>query len=253
MIKNKISHKCQGFEPNQLLYLNESLNDDVLKLKIKEIKRQIRSVMNGVASTSMNEKGLSYKVNYGVPFVILKSMAEKYEKNHELAQLMWCENVRELNILATFVQPFETFTVEIANSWIERITQSEQSEQICINLLQHVSFAKKLIMNWLERDEEMVRLTAWLLLARVANKLYPLSEDEILFILKNAKADIQRGKSTLFNGALLGLKRVGRVEKRYSEQIINEVNGYSLLDENVRLQICDDLKFEFEYYRQTSL
>lgn len=31
--------------------------------KLKEIKRSFRSVMNGVASTSMRQKGVEYKIN----------------------------------------------------------------------------------------------------------------------------------------------------------------------------------------------
>ena len=34
--------------------------------QLREIKRALRGMMNGVVSASMREKGLTYKVNFGV-------------------------------------------------------------------------------------------------------------------------------------------------------------------------------------------
>ena len=50
---------------------------------IKDIKGQFRLFMNGVASQSMREKGLDYKLNFGIELPRLKEIAARYEKNHE--------------------------------------------------------------------------------------------------------------------------------------------------------------------------
>ena len=63
--------------------------------QLKEIKTQLRMAMNGTASASMREKGLAYKLNFGVELPRLKQIAAQYEKNHELAQALWKENIRE--------------------------------------------------------------------------------------------------------------------------------------------------------------
>ena len=42
------------------------------KEQIKEIKKQFRLFMNGVVSQSMREKGLEYKVNFGIELPRLK-------------------------------------------------------------------------------------------------------------------------------------------------------------------------------------
>ena len=41
--------------------------------KVREIKRSFRQLMNGVTSQSMREKGLSYKINWGVAYTDLKT------------------------------------------------------------------------------------------------------------------------------------------------------------------------------------
>ena len=57
-----------------------------IKEQLKDIKTQLRLSMNGAVSQSMREKGLLYKLNFGVELPRIKMIAEGYEKNHDLAQ-----------------------------------------------------------------------------------------------------------------------------------------------------------------------
>ena len=75
----------------------ESLQDE-----IREIRKQLRLAMNGVISTSMREKGIVYKLNFGVPYPEIKGIARKHKPNGELAAALWKEDIREFKILATF-------------------------------------------------------------------------------------------------------------------------------------------------------
>ena len=60
-----------------------------VKEQLKDIKTQLRLSMNGVVSQSMREKGLDYKLNFGVELPRIKSIAATFEKNHDLAQALW--------------------------------------------------------------------------------------------------------------------------------------------------------------------
>ena len=48
-----------------------------LQEQIREIKKNLRGVMNGPVSQSMREKGLAYKVNFGVELPRLREMAQE--------------------------------------------------------------------------------------------------------------------------------------------------------------------------------
>ena len=47
----------------------------MLQNELKEIRTQLRLAMNGVISTSMREKGIVYKLNFGVPLPEIKQIA----------------------------------------------------------------------------------------------------------------------------------------------------------------------------------
>ena len=109
--------------------------------QLKEIKTQLRLSMNGVASQSMREKGLNYKLNFGVELPRIKAIAAQFEQEHSLAQALWKENIRECKILATMLQPADSFLPEIADIWIDAIPTIEIAEYLCMNLLQHLPYA----------------------------------------------------------------------------------------------------------------
>ena len=73
--------------------------------KLMTIKQSFRLLMNGPGSQSMRDKGLGYKLNWGVPFYELKKMAEEYGKDYDLAIELWKEDIRECKILATLIMP----------------------------------------------------------------------------------------------------------------------------------------------------
>ena len=84
--------------------------------------------MNGMVSQSMREKGMEYKLNFGIEYPRIKEIAAGYEPDHELAQALWKENIRECKILAGLLQPADTFYPEIADIWIEGMDYPELAE-----------------------------------------------------------------------------------------------------------------------------
>ena len=75
---------------------------------IKEIKSKLRLYMNGMISQSMRDKGMDYKLNFGIEYPRIKEIAAEYEPNHELAQALWKENIRECKIMAGLLQPADS-------------------------------------------------------------------------------------------------------------------------------------------------
>ncbi len=138
--------------------------------KLRTIKQSFRLMMNGPASQSMREKGLNYKLNWGVPIMSLRAMAKEYGKDYDLAIALFKEDVRECKILATMIMPPERMLPEIADVWMEQTTSQEIAEQLAFNLFQYVEFAPMSAFEWIASDKELYRLTGYQLLARLFMK-----------------------------------------------------------------------------------
>lgn len=138
--------------------------------KLMQIKQSFRLLMNGVASQSMREKGLSYKINWGVPVPELQKMALKYGKDYELAIELWKEDIRECQVLATLIMPAEHMSEDLVDVWMERLRTQEMAELLAFNLLQHLNFAPALAYQWIASDKDMYQLCGYQLLARLFAK-----------------------------------------------------------------------------------
>lgn len=113
-------------------------------MTIQEVKQSFRFYMNGVAAQSMREKGLSYKLIWGISFQHLQEMASEIGEDSSLACQLWKEDIRECKILATLIMPKAEMTKELAEEWLDTLTTQEMAEWLAFNLLRHLSFAKEI-------------------------------------------------------------------------------------------------------------
>ena len=135
--------------------------------QLKEIKTLLRLAMNGTASASMREKGLVYKLNFGVELPRIKEIASQFEKDHDLAQALWKENIRECKILAGLLQPVETFYPEIMDIWIEGMPTMEIAELTCMNLFQNLPYAPAKCLQLIADEREYPQVCGFLTIARL--------------------------------------------------------------------------------------
>lgn len=138
--------------------------DETTKQRILDLKKELRAYMNGVASTSMRNSGIDgYRVIFGVDVVRLKELASEYGKDHALAQELWKESVRECKILATMIQPVESFYPEIADIWVSDIKTQEMAEQASMNLFQYLPYASEKAFEWISDERVFVQMCGFLL------------------------------------------------------------------------------------------
>lgn len=143
---------------------------------IKDIKAKFRLFMNGVISQSMREKGLDYKLNFGIEYPRIKEIASGYEPSHELAQALWKENIRECKIMAGLLQPVDSFYPEIAEIWIEDMRYPELAEYTVMNLFQYLPYASEVVFRWMADERDSFQLCGYLLMARLLMKEKELNE-----------------------------------------------------------------------------
>lgn len=135
--------------------------------KLMQIKRSFRLLMNGPTSQSMAQKGIGYKINWGVPFIELKKMSQEYGKDYELAIELWKEDIRECKILATLIMPAEEMLPEITDIWMEQVMNQEMAEMLAFNLLQYVEYAPVIAYQWIASDKPLYQIAGHNILSRL--------------------------------------------------------------------------------------
>ena len=159
--------------------------------KLMKIKRSFRLLMSGPTSQSMTQKGLGYKINWGVPFIELKKMALEYGKDYELAIELWKEDIRECKILATLIMPAEKMLPEITDIWMEQVKSQEMAEMLAFNLLQYVDYAPAIAYEWIATDKTLYEIAGFQLLARLFANGQEANERGINEFLDQAEVALQ--------------------------------------------------------------
>ena len=196
------------------------INEDTHS-KLMAIKQSFRLFMDGTTSRSMAQKGMGYKINWGVPFHELRKMTAPYTPDYELAIELWKENIRECKIMATLIMPPERMSPELADVWTDLPIQQELAEMLAFNLLQHVDFAPTLAYQWMASDRTDRQICAYQLLARLFMKGHEPNErgldeylDQVSIALQNDNLGVRHAaNASLQKLAMLGDNYEQRVDK----------------------------------------
>ena len=163
--------------------------------KFKEILIRIRLMKNGETVSQMKQRGVSYKINWGVSVIALRDMAKRYAPDHILALKLWNKGWRETMILATLIDQPELVTEEQMDYWTKSIENTELAEQAVVNLWVKTKFAYVKALEWCRGKKHLVRYTGLHLMGRLAmtdkkaidemfepffDVLFPLAKDERL-------------------------------------------------------------------------
>jgi len=194
--------------------------------RVKEIKRSFRLQMNGVASASMREKGVSYGINWGISLPQLREQAATLGKDYELAIALWKENVRECKILATLVMPAERMLPEVADIWMEQMPTVEMAEIAALNLFQHLPYAAEKSYQWIATDNELQQVSGFHTLARLFGKGQEPNERGINEYLDQLQAAIEGGSPSVRRAATASLNRfagLGLMYERLAQSVMRRM------------------------------
>lgn len=202
--------------------------------------------MNGKISQSMRDKGVDYKLNFGIEYPRIKEIASEYPCSHELAQALWKENIRECKIIAGLLQPVDSFCREIAEIWIEDMRYPELAEYTVMNLFQRLPYASEVVFPWMADERKYFQLCGYLLMTRLLMKGWTLNEraeSEFLdqsFTVLEGDADMRRVAATAVCKFALQSKANSRVVLR--------LLGNLLKSAKPEVQsIAEEIKNEIEY------
>lgn len=160
--------------------------------KLKEIKSRFRFIMNGVVSRSMRDKGIGYKINWGIGLPVLKEMASEYGKDYDLAVELWKEDIRECKILATLIMPVGKMSHELVELWVSSLGNQEIAEMAAFNIFSYLKEAKKYAFGWIASCNDIEVICGYNVLSRLfasGEKLDNREADEFIDQAQTAVAD----------------------------------------------------------------
>ena len=198
-----------------------------IQAQVKEIKQSFRQMMDGAVAQSMRNKGVDYKLNWGVTLPRLREKADEIGKNYDLAIALWKEDVRECKILATMVMPADVVLPEVIDIWMEQMPTQEIAEQAAFNLFQYLPYAPEKAYTWMASDKELYQLCGFHILSRLfMNKQEP-NERGINEFIDQAIVALQESSIPVRKAAMACMMRfseLGLVYERIAKSALKQAN-----------------------------
>lgn len=174
---------------------------------VRELKQEFHALMNGPVSQALRERGLGYRVIFGVELPRLAALAAERPKDHALAAALWKENVRECRLMAPMVQPVERFSSELANVWVDDMHYTEEAEVCTMYLFQHLPYAPTQAFAWVAAEGLWPQVCGYLTLSRLFMRGMAPNERATNEFLDQAAAALRSPQPALRHAALSALNK----------------------------------------------
>lgn len=196
--------------------------------KLREIKQRFRLLMNGVASQSMREAGLGYKLNWGISIPELKLMAVDYGKDFHLAVELWKEDIRECRIMATMIMPACEMDAAMTDLWVSDVRNPEMAGIVSLNLFQYVTGAKGFAFNWIAAEDELRQLCGYSVLTRIFMRGEELDIREIHEFIDQSQAALSSSSAIVRRTVVTAITRFADVSEDYSQLVKSAFPFYNM-------------------------
>ncbi|WP_297098201.1 hypothetical protein [uncultured Draconibacterium sp.] len=226
------------------------LDNHETEKKFQQLIKVIRLRQSGEVATAMNERGISYKMNWGVSLLDLREIAEAYDADHLLALKLWNKQWRETMILATLIDNPEEVTEEQMDFWTKSFENIEIAEQASTNLWVKSKFAFVKALEWCRGKKHLVRFTGVHLIGRLAiadkkaiDEMFEPFFDELITLAKDKK---------LYTPIYRSVVGMGSRSKMLNEQCIELAKEFQLSESENAVKLGESLFEELtsEYFQE---
>ena len=212
---------------------------------LRELRKKLRTRENGPASEAMEKLGIKYNRNHGLAVKDIKALAENYKYNHELALELHFKDIRELVLMSFMIENPKTVECSQVELWLTELKDTEQAEQIAINLITEASHCYNKLNEWANINNDFAVRAIFMSIARIAmTKAENIDNTKFeefieLCISKSDKEYINIAKAISF-----ALRRIGRLNKHLREQSIKAIEKIKELGYKNSQIIYEEVYFE---------
>ncbi len=136
--------------------------------RVNGVLEELKGHANPHNLAGMGRYGIRVDKALGVPMPVIRGMAKRIGRNHELAQSIWDSGIHEARILAPLIDDPAKVTKAQMESWVIEVDSWDVCDQLCSNLFDKTVHAYKAARAWATRDEVFVRRAGFVLMAALA-------------------------------------------------------------------------------------
>lgn len=144
-----------------------------------EVLVELKALATPDHFAKLSHFGIKDSKALGVKIPLLRQLAKKIGKNHELALELWATEVHEARLLASMIENPKEMTEKQFDAWVNDFDSWDLCDQCC-GLLGLTQFSLDKIDEYANHSEEFVKRTAFVLMCEQAVH-HKNSENELFY------------------------------------------------------------------------
>ena len=195
-------------------------------MTVSEIINYLKKNSSPKDREGMARFGIDVKYALGVKIPVLRNLAKKLGKNHQLALDLWKTKIHEVRILASMIDEIDKVSEKQMQQWVKCFNSWDLCDQVCMNLFDKTKFAWKKAMQWPKRKEEFVRRAGFSMMACLAwHDKKAKDEDFLQFfpVIKNYSFDKRNFVKKAVNWALRQIGKRNNNLKKHAIKAAEEI------------------------------
>lgn len=128
---------------------------------------RFRRERNGAVADTMQYQGRRYGLNFGVSLPTVRAIARAEDPDHEWAQFLYGQDVRELRLAALWIADPERVAMEELPFWGRGVNNTEMAEEAAFALIKRSPVAEAWGYAWCDSDDEIWQYAGLLALSNL--------------------------------------------------------------------------------------
>ena len=180
-----------------------------MKSTVNEIIEELKLLSTADHYAKLSHFGINAAKAYGVKIPLLRQLAKKIGKNHELALALWDTDVHEARLLASMIELPELVTENQFDSWVNDFDSWDMCDQCC-GLLGDSPLALQKVDDYSVRTEEFVKRTAFVLMCQYAVHHKKMEDDQFCYFLKIIEREAWDERNFVRKAVNWALRQIGK-------------------------------------------
>ncbi len=132
-------------------------------MKVEGLLSELKSLSTPEHYAKLAHFGINDSNAFGVKIPLIRQLAKKIGKNHQLALELWSTEFHEARLLATMIEDSKEVTEIQFDAWVHDFNSWDICDQCC-NLLVKTPYILQKIESYSTANEEFVKRTAFVLM-----------------------------------------------------------------------------------------
>ncbi len=207
---------------------------------IDDVLAYLKSQANPENVAGMARFGINPDSTLGVSIPVLRALAKKIGRDHDLAGQLWASGIHEARTLASMVDDPRLVTEEQVERWVADFDSWDVCDQCCMNLLEKLPDAYSRAIEWTERDEEFVKRAGFALMACLAWHDKQAADAQFIDFFPAIQRGSTDGRNFVKKAVNWALRNIGKRNRNLNQKAIVIAEEIAKIDSKVARWVASD-------------